>query len=406
LLDSLLIGHLPDLSVLEYSLAELTHGAEDVEPILHSFKYSQHLRVGVRDILGKDTIEATHAVLSDIAEACLKQIIAAEHTRLVEKLGEPRVGELPDAEENGHAAVWHPGSERVGKPCEFIVLALGKLGGREPNFHSDLDLVFLYEAEGNTVAGRHGRGNSTTNNHFFSELGQRIIQRANQFGPYGRLFEIDPRLRPTGRSGALTVSLEGFVRYFQSGDGQLWERQALCKARVITGSTAAAERAMAAVAAATYCRPWQASDANEIREMRFKLQESASPRNLKRGAGGTMDTEFVVQMMQLKHGLERPELRVPGTLAGLSSLEQGGILTTEDATFLGKAYQFQRSIEARIRLMNATGRHEFPDNPLELAKLAFLLGYSSAEALSDEVTQTFHDVRVAFLRIFDAAERD
>jgi glutamate-ammonia-ligase adenylyltransferase len=406
LLDSLLIEHLPDLPVLEQSLAELTRGAEDVEPILHSFKYSQHLRVGVRDILGKDKIEATHAVLSDIAEVCLKQIIAAENERLIDKLGEPRVGEPPDADENGHVATWHPGSERVGQPCEFIVLALGKLGGREPNYHSDLDLVFLYEAEGNTVTERRGRGEPTTNNHFFSELGQRIIQRANQFGPYGRLFEIDPRLRPTGRSGALTVSLDGFVRYFQEGGGQLWERQALCKARVITGSPEAAERAMAAVTTATYCRPWQASDAAEIRAMRFKLQESASPSNLKRGAGGTMDTEFVVQMLQLKHGLEKPELRVPGTLAGLSALEQVGILTTLDATFLWKAYQFQRSIEARIRLMNASGRHEFPDDPLELAKLAFLLDYSNIGALGDEVTQTFHDVRAVFLRIFDAAERE
>ena len=405
LLDSLLIDHLPNLATLEQSLAELTRGAEEPEPILHSFKYSQHLRVGVRDILGKDKVEATHAALSDIAEACLKQVIAAEHEQLVRKLGEPRIGPVPESEDNDHAADWHPGADRVGQPCGFIVLALGKLGGREPNYHSDLDLVFLYEAEGQTVADRRGRGQSTNNNHFFSELGQRIIKRANQIGPYGRLYEIDPRLRPTGRSGALTVSLAGFVRYFRYGGGQLWERQALCKARVITGSSAAAERALAAVAAATYSRPWQVSDAAEIRAMRFKLQESASPRNLKRGPGGTMDTEFVVQMLQLKHGDEMPELRVPGTLEGLSVLEQAGILSVEDAAFLWKAYQFQRSIEARIRLMNASGRHEFPDDPVELSKLAFLLGYPFVDALCEEVTQTFHDVRATFLRIFDAAER-
>lgn len=406
LLDSLLIVHLPKLAALEASLADLTRGAEDVEPILHSFKYSQHLRVGVRDILGKDKIEATHAALSDIAEACLKQVITAEHQKLVEKLGEPRVGPLPEGETNGHGVQWHPGPERVGKSCEFIVLALGKLGGREPNYHSDLDLVFLYEAEGHTVAEGRDRSKSTTNNHFFSELGQRIIKRANQFGPYGRLFEIDPRLRPTGRSGALTVSLDGFVKYFEQGGGQLWERQALCKARVITGSPAAAQRAMDAVVAATYSRPWQSSDAAEIRAMRFKLQESASPRNLKRGPGGTMDTEFVVQMLQLKHGPELPEIRVPGTLAALSALEQAAILSATDAAFLWKAYQFQRSIEARIRLMNASGRHEFPDDPVELSKLAFLLGYPYVDALCDEVTQTFDDVRATFLRIFEAAQRD
>ena len=405
LLDSLLIDQLPDLEVLEESLTELTRGAEDPEPILHSFKYSQHLRVGVRDILGKDKIEATHVALSDIAEACLKHIIAEEYERLLLKLGCPTIGEFPDAQEDPLAAQWHPGPDRVGQPSEFLVMALGKLGGREPNYHSDLDLVFLYEGEGNTVPDPRGRDESTTNNHFFSELGQRIIKRANQFGPYGRLFEIDPRLRPTGRSGALTVSLEGFVRYFEEGGGQLWERQALCKARMITGSPSAMEMALEAVAAATYCRPWQPSDAAEIRKMRFKLEESASLRNLKRGPGGTVDTEFILQMLQLKHGRERPELRIPGTIAGITALADAGVLDPEDAVVLRRAYRFQRHVEACIRLMNATGRHEFPDDPLELAKVAFLLGYESVDALRHEVMETFCEVRGVFMRIFDAAEQ-
>ena len=233
LLDSLLMGHLPDIETLEQSLAELTHGAEDQTPILHSFKVSQHLRVGVRDILGKDDVEATHAELADVAEVCLKQIIATETERLIEKLGEPQIGELPDVEAAKEGAAetesWYPGNGRVGQRCEFIVLAMGKLGGREPNYHSDLDLIFLYEADGPTVADRRGLHDTTTNKHFFSELGQRIIKQANSFGPYGRLYEVDPRLRPTGRSGSLAVSLDEFVRYFQQGDGQLWERQSLCK---------------------------------------------------------------------------------------------------------------------------------------------------------------------------------
>ncbi len=404
LTDSLLIEKLPDLPLLERSLVELTRGAEDVEPILHSFKDAQHLRVGVRDILGKDKIEATHAALSDIAEACLGQIIADETSRLMDKLGEPQIDEPPEPSAEAIASDWHPDIDRVGQPCEFIVLALGKLGGREPNYHSDLDLVFLYEAEGHTVVGRRGQNGSTTNNHFFSELGQRIIKRANHFGPYGRLYEVDPRLRPTGRSGALAVSLGEFVRYFQAGDGQLWERQSLCKARVIAGSPQVVERAMAAVVAATYCRPWQAANAAEIRAMRLKLQESASPRNLKRGAGGTMDTEFVVQMLQLKHGLEMPEVRTSRTLAGLNALERAGCLETAAAEFLCEAYRFQRSIEARIRLMDSSGRHEFPAAPKELAKLAFLLGYGNAEQLGKEVGETFAQVRDTFSQVFDAAE--
>ncbi|NOZ39561.1 MAG: bifunctional [glutamate--ammonia ligase]-adenylyl-L-tyrosine phosphorylase/[glutamate--ammonia-ligase] adenylyltransferase [Planctomycetes bacterium] len=407
LLDSLLIDHLPNIDTLEQSLAELTHGAEDPSPILHSFKVSQHLRIGVRDILGKDKIEATHAELSDVAEVCLKQIVATETDRLIEKLGEPQIGELPATSqaETPIDDLWHPGAERVGQRCEFIVLAMGKLGGREPNYHSDLDLIFLYEADGSTIANRRGQHGSTTNKHFFSELGQRIIKQANSFGPFGRLYEVDPRLRPTGRSGSLAVSLDEFVRYFQQGDGQLWERQSLCKSRVIIGSAAAVERAEAALLAAMYCRPWQRSFATEIREMRLKLQESASERNLKRSAGGTMDTEFVVQMLQLKHGQDNPAVRVTGTLAALTVLREQGILSSEDADFLLDSYRFQRSIEARIRLMDAAGRHEFPTDSLELAKLAFLLGHPDVEKLSTEVAEMFGHVRGVFSRVFDAAER-
>jgi len=404
LLDSLLMDHLPDIGILEQSLSELTHGAEDQGPILHSFKVSQHLRVGVRDILGKDDVEATHAELADVAEVCLKQIIATETDRLIEKLGEPQIGESHEQDVARDVAdVWHPGNARVGQRCEFIVLAMGKLGGREPNYHSDLDLIFLYETDGSTVTDRRGQHSTTTNKHFFSELGQRIIKQANSFGPYGRLYEVDPRLRPTGRNGALAVSLDEFVRYFQQGDGQLWERQSLCKARVITGSAAAVERAEAAVLAATFCQPWQPSFATEIRDMRFKLQESASARNLKRSAGGTMDTEFIVQMLQLKHGQNNLAVRVTGTLAALVALRDQGVLSSEDADFLHESYRFQRSIEARIRLMDASGRHEFPEYPLELAKLAFLLGHPDVEKLSAEVSEMFCEVRGVFLRTFDAA---
>jgi glutamate-ammonia-ligase adenylyltransferase len=324
----------------------------------------------------------------------------------MDKMGEPQIGELPDPAAVETLPPWHPGADRVGAACEFLVLALGKLGGREPNYHSDLDLVFLFETEGQTCTDRRGRQGSTTNNHFFSELSQRVIKRANQFGPHGRLYEVDPRLRPTGRSGALAVSLDEFVRYFQSGAGQLWERQALCKARVVIGSADAASRAAKAIEAAAYCKPWQASNATEIRAMRLKLQETASAMNLKRGSGGTMDTEFIVQMLQLKHGAELPQVRVTGTVAGLRVLGEAGILQGADVDFLRDAYRFQRSIEARIRLMDSSGRHEFPTDEKELAKLAFLAGYDSNDRLSQEVAETFRQVRAIFLRVFDVAARD
>ncbi|HMO87419.1 MAG TPA: glutamate-ammonia-ligase adenylyltransferase, partial [Lacipirellulaceae bacterium] len=196
--------------------------------------------------------------------------------------------------------------------------------------------------------------------------------------------------------------LEGFVRYFREGGGQLWERLALCKARVIIGSPIAAQRALAAVRAAIDCRPWQPADVAEIREMRRRLEESASPANLKRGPGGTMDAEFIVEMCELRHGAQHPAIRVPGTLDALRALADDGLLARDDADFLARAYRFLRSVESRIRLMDAAGRHEFPDEPRELAKLAFLLDYASPDRLAREVQDTRRGMRERFERLFTA----
>ncbi len=248
------------------------------------------------------------------------------------------------------------------------------------------------------------RGGATINSHFFSEFGQRIIRVSNHLGPFGRLYEVDARLRPTGKSGALAVSFDAFARYFATGTAQLWERQALCKARPVIGNVDACRYAMEIVAQATYGTPWRPEFAREIRDMRARLEETASKRNLKRGTGGTVDTEFVVQMLQLKHGGADASIRIPGTLDALTALEQGGYLSADDAEYFSRSYRFQRSIEARIRLMDAAGRHELPENPRELAKLAYLLGYSNPESLVAEAQNTFVENRARFNRIFNAAE--
>jgi glutamate-ammonia-ligase adenylyltransferase len=405
LMDSLLVENLPTLSMLEEMLGELCRGAEDVAPILHSFKNAQHLRVGVRDVLGKDDIRSTHASLADVAEACLKQIAEREYQKLVEKFGVPTIARPGDEELSSDAAraLWEPWAAREGDASQPVVLALGKLGGREPNYHSDLDLIFLYEAGGQTTqAQRNGEG-GTSNGHFYSEFGQRLIRVASNLGPHGRLYEVDARLRPTGRSGALAVSFDAFARYFSEGTAQLWERQALCKARMVYGGPAAGRQAMNIVAAAAYGTAWRPEFATEIRQMRLRLEENASSQNLKRGPGGTVDTEFVVQMLQLRHGGDDASIRTPGTLDAIDALREGGCLSSDDAEYFSRSYRFQRNIEARIRLMDATGRHELPDNERELAKLAYLLGYEP-QRLVTEAGQYFAENRERFNRIFTAAE--
>ncbi len=388
LLDSLLLDRLPSLQVLDETLAELCRGAEDKEPALHSFKNAQQLRVGVRDILGKEHIEATTGALSDIAQACLKQITHDEYERLAGKLGEPTIGE-PDAEE-------------AGRPCEFAIVAMGKFGGRELNYYSDLDLIFLFEDEGTTVHGRRTRrDDSTTNQHFFSELGQRIIKFAGQLGPYGRLYEIDPRLRPTGRSGMLATSLREFVRYFESGEGQLWERQALCKARVVFGSDRFAEMVARATHDAAFSQPWQPEVTQAIWQMRGRLDEKSPAGNLKRGPGGLVDIEFLVQMLQLKHGAKLPQVAVPATLDALVALRAEDVLKPGEADFFIKSYRFLRTVQARMRLMSTTARDTLPEEPRELAKLAGLLGYEGGEALLADCRHTTAEVRKRCERLFE-----
>ncbi|MCA9238708.1 MAG: hypothetical protein KDA37_00845, partial [Planctomycetales bacterium] len=398
LMDSLLVEGLPQLDVLRKTLADLSPGAEDLEPILHSFKNAKHLRVGVRDILGKDDISATHSALSDIAQACLERIIENEHHTLEEKYGTPTIV-LPEDREHLPPEL----AQRDGTPCELIVLALGKLGGREPNYHSDLDLVFLYEYDGRTTPGRRTASDGTSNGHFFSELSQKIIKTASHMGPYGRLYEVDARLRPTGRSGSLAMPVDAFLQYFTSGSGQLWERQALCKARVVYGGPAAAKYAMNAVYRAAFGPEWTPDKAEEVRQMRFRLEETASNQNLKRGRGGTVDTEFLVQMLQLQHGGHDPAVRVTGTLAALAALHQRGYLASEDFEHFSQSYRFQRSVEARIRLMDSTGRHELDTDEAELRKLAYLYGAMDARQLAKAAQQAFDENRRRFIRLFDQA---
>lgn len=388
LMDSLVLDKLPTREWLDATLAELCRGAQDLEPILHSFKNSQHLRVGVRDILGKEDIQAAHRALSDIAEVCLQEITRQEYARLVDKHGEPTIG---SGDGNGN-----------GRPCSFVLLTLGKLGGREPNYHSDLDVVFLYEAEGSTRPLRPShRTNVTTNQHFFSQLGQRIIKMVTQLGPYGRLYELDVRLRPTGRSGSLAVSLDEFVRYFDEGQGQLWERQALSKARTITGESSARQRVMEAARHCIVNPPWREENAAEIRAMRQRLEETASTRNLKRGRGGTVDIEFAVQLLQMRHAARSPHVLTPGTLDAIAALRRGGLVSEDDADFWSKSYRFLRSVESGIRLMNTSARHDLPEDPAELKKLAFLLGYDNEQSLVSDCREYMAENRARFEQLFE-----
>ncbi len=387
LMDSLVLDKLPARETMMQSLGELCRAAEDIDPILHSFKNDQQLCVGVRDILGKEDIQATTGALADIAETCLAQIASREYRRLVERFGRPTMPEGP----------------RAGRPCEMVVLALGKFGGREMNYHSDLDIIFLYEADGQTALNPDSSARETTSNqHFFSELGQRIIKSLSRLSSHGRLYEVDVRLRPTGRSGALATTFDEFSRYFSSGGGQLWERLALCKARVVYGAARAARGAMAAVSESAFAHRWRREDTAEVRQMRRRLEESAAAAgDLKRGPGGIVDVEFLVQMLQLQHARAKASLRASNTLDALRALYDAELLSVNDYETFDASYRLLRTIEGRLRLMNSTARDQLPQDPVELTKLANLLHYPSRDGLLTDFENATRQIRGRFERIFE-----
>lgn len=383
LMDSLILERLPSIGSLESALEDLIHGAEDVEPILISFKHAQHLRVGARDLAGKENIRATTATLADVAEVCVRQLALYQYHRLVGKFGIPR-------------------RASDGKTCELVILAAGKVGGREPNYHSDVDVIFLFEEEGWTDPNGCGpAAESTTNQHFFSELGQRIVQLATRAGQYGILYPLDARLRPTGRSGPMATSFAELGKYFASGNGQLWERLALCKARPIMGTAAAREAAAQLLRQIISGPEWQPEHADEIHRMRLQMQETAAPHNLKRGPGGTVDVEFAIQLLQLKWARDYPEILVPNVWEALDVLAQTGILQPQVASELSESYELLRSVEARIRLMNTTARHEFPQSESDAERLAYLLCVDRNE-LRQECERVMQRVRTLYLQILAA----
>ena len=287
----------------------------------------------------------------------------------------------------------------------MVILALGKFGGREMNYRSDLDLVFRYEAEGQTAFDfGQWSARSTSNQHFFGELAQRIIKTASRLSAQGKLYPVDARLRPTGKSGSLAVTFEEFGRYFSEGSGQLWVRLALCMARPVYGSPRTMKAALAAVHKAAFGHRWRKRDATEIRAMRMRIQETADEGHVKFGPGGIVDIEFLVEMMQLQHARKNSRLRTPNTLAALEEFRSDGLITHDEHHLFDNGYRLLRLMEGRLRLMNATTRDRLPTDPTELNKLAHLVRYPSAEALMETYESTTRKIRERFDAIFEATE--
>ncbi len=308
LIDSLLLDRLPRIDELNKTMIELTRRTDDLDRIVHEFKRSMHVRVGIRDVMGKESIVDTHRALSDIAEVSIRKILDDEYQSLVTQLGEP------------------DSADHQAGP-QYAVLALDKLGGQEPNYHSNVSVFLLFDQDASTrLSSNHPRAEKTSNRHFFEQWAQRFMRRVNRITPLGRLFDLDVRFGPLGKSGVLAMRLDQFTEYFQSGSASVSERQSLCKARPIAGNASFSAKAQQAIQSLISELPFTETDRESMLAARQELQRSASIHNIKRGEGGTVDVEMLVQLLQLKHTRHAPNIFVPGTLESIVQLEKANII--------------------------------------------------------------------------------
>jgi len=365
LLDSLMLNRLPNEQQLGFMLHELCRGAEDIEPIVHSFKSARHLNVGVRDILGKESITDTHRALSDIADVCLQQIVDAQYGRLLKRFGVP--------------------TTKSGELCRYAVVALGKLGAREPNYHSDISLLFLYDAHGTTQplgATRHHE--PITAEFFFHQLAQKVAQAINRVGRSGRLYETKNWIVSPDRNTTLAWQLDELHHFMTESPGQTNARQQLCSARCILGEPSFQRAVQQSILSIVRNRPWTQDDDRIALITRAELESSAGSRNLKRGRGGTMDVEYIAQLLVLRHVGEHSDVFVPGTLDEIERLRLGKILEDQDADNLRDGYNFLRGVESGLRLMNTRARHDLPASENELSRLAYVLNLGSRYDLESQ----------------------
>jgi glutamate-ammonia-ligase adenylyltransferase len=270
----------------------------------------------------------------------------------------------------------------------FAILGLGKLGGAELNYNSDLDLIFVYDAP--EAAWWEARPCGA--HEYFTKLAQTTITVLQVPTREGLVYRIDTRLRPSGRAGPLVSSLETFERYHRA-ELAVWERLALVKARPVGGDAELGCRLEELIGATVYGRGLGGDEVAEIHRIRMRIErelarEDAQQSNLKTGRGGLVDVEFLVQMLQLRHGRRLPSVRVRATLAGVQALWRAGVLSPDDARVLGDGYRFLRALEHRLRIERDQPVQALEREGEALRALARRMGYAAS---GDEASRLLAD---------------
>ncbi|MEZ4215664.1 MAG: hypothetical protein R3E88_04235 [Myxococcota bacterium] len=348
--------------------AEFTRGDDDVEGALDAlrrFQARQVINVGLLDVSGAIDGAAVEHALTDVAEVCAQRALEIANAQLAARRARLAAG----------------------ASLRFLVVGMGKLGTRELSYGSDLDVIFLYDAEGASEADRLEAGDHC------ARLAQKWMGTLQTRTAEGSCYEIDARLRPSGNQGVLVTSMDGFAAYHEGGERGAagWERQALLRARPIAGDAGLAER-FERVRTSVLTRPLPATPPGDLAELRGEIhrirmrmeqelaRETTRRRDFKTGRGGVLDVESVVQYRQLAAAARHPALCEPVPLAlQLERLEALGEISASDAETLREGWRFLKDLSRALRIVENRSISDLDEEQGDLEGLALRLGYASVQ---------------------------
>lgn len=341
----------------QHLLARLTSVEDEIRlmQILREYRRREMIRIAWRDLAGWATLEETFRSLSDLADATLEAAVTVLYQQLSLQWGTP--------------------CNAQGTPQQLVVLGLGKLGGQELNFSSDIDLMFAYPEKGYTLSSKRPRENQ----EFFVRLCQQIIHVLSHLTPDGLVFRVDMRLRPFGDSGPLVMNFTALEDYYQTM-ARDWERYALIKARVSAGDKRTGQTLLTALRPFVYRRYLDYNTFESLRTMKELIDQETRRKgwenNIKLGSGGIREIEFICQAFQLIRGGRQPALQQQHLLTTLQLLETYQLLPQEIIPPLREAYIFLRCVENRLQAVDDRQTHTLPQDVIQQARLIYSLGFN------------------------------
>ncbi|HTL16862.1 MAG TPA: hypothetical protein VL793_06485, partial [Patescibacteria group bacterium] len=362
---------------------------------LRELKTREMLRIGARDLARQAPVTEIVREISDLADVCLDGVWRTCTVQMEHRYGKPYHRDL-----NGQ---W--------QATTACVLGMGKLGGQELNYSSDVDVLFVHSEEGEVFRndpsgsrsaafrGRTSEGATKpvlANHQFFNRLAEAFIAEIAHLGPQGALYRIDLRLRPEGDAGPLSRSVASYENYYAQW-GQTWERMMLIKARCVAGHEGLAAEFLETVHPFRYPRTVNENVLLEVGAMKDRIETEVIradelDRNVKLGRGGIREIEFIAQSLQLLHAGRQPFLQGSQTLPALEKLSQYELLSSQASGELREAYCFLRNVEHRLQMENNQQTHTIPADEKAQERLARLMGFAAIKPF--ESARRAHSKRV------------